>query len=151
MNINFLFLSLILSLISAEVAASDTMPSDTMPLDHAGVIEKGTSEVTVKGGTVTVDIVGHEIHNIYGKVIGDVDQVVRTLTGKQAVIGLYNSLKEIALPLNDLHWKGDELFVELLEGDIDRMDDVDLGDAEELAPGEYFRHEFSQYEPRTKS
>mgnify|MGYP001136338926 CR=1 FL=1 len=148
MNNNFLILSLILSVTTAGVAASDT---NTTSANETGVMVKGVGEVSLKDDPLVIDITGKEIHDVYGRAIGDVDQVVKTITGKQAVIGLYGSLKEIALPLSDLHWKEDQLFVELLEGDIDRLDDVDLGDAQELAPGEYLRNEFSRYEKRTDS
>ena len=145
MNIISLLPCLFISVIAVSAVASNT---ETTSPDDKGVTMNGADDVTFNGDPLVVDIVGKEIHDIYGKAIGDVDQVVKTITGKQAVIGLYYSLKEIALPLSDLHWKGDQLFVRLLEEDIDRMDDVDLGDARELEPGEYYRHEISRYEER---
>jgi len=151
MNIRHLFACLLLSALATAAAASDGENLSSNDAGAAGQPENSEDAATINDDALVVDIVDKEIHDIYGKAIGDVDRVVRTITGKQAVIGLYNSLKEIALPLSDLHWKEGEIFVRLLEGDIARMDDVDLDDAIELEPGDYYRYEMSRFEERSSA
>ena len=77
-----------------------------------------------------------------------------------AVIGLSGSLKEVAVPLNELSWQqensatsdstaGDSLVIDATVAELEKKEDVDFTDFETLEPGEYSKQEFSRFEEKT--
>lgn len=77
------------------------------------------------------DIEGKEILDSSGRQLGDVDEVVVNKSNQSmAVIGLEDSAKEVAVPLNKLALSGDgkNLVTRLSKSELEAMPDYDPAD-----------------------
>jgi len=119
--------------------------------DSSGTVLPGLAE---REAYIGADIDGTTIENTDGDLIGDIDRVVKDKTGnKLVVIGLSGSLKEVAVPFDELKWKTKQedadqrtLVINATMAELEDKKDIDPFDYEELDADEFAKHEFSRFE-----
>jgi len=93
-----------------------------------------------------IDIQGVTVVDSRGESIGYVDKVVAKDSKKMVVIGLNDSLKEVAVLMSDLTWENENLAVNVSRNELESQEDVDVSYYVILEPGEYNIYESARFE-----
>lgn len=131
-------------LLSAGAFASEgTKSTLSNPEGNDEKIVSNAGIITMQGEDESFDAEGSSIVNDKGDDIGDIDRIVQSNEGKMAIIGLSSSMKEVAVPLEELRWQNDRFVINTPKSELESQSDIDMTDFEDLEPGQYSKADFA--------
>jgi len=159
MNIKLAILVAVSSLMISPGIFADSPASNEetrISVDNSGTVFPDHAEREAYVEADGVD--GTTVENTHGELIGDIDRVVQDKSGnKLAILGLADSLKEVAVPVEELQWKtsgeaiNQTLVIDATMSELESRKDIDPFDYEELDAGEFSRQEFARFEEEASS
>lgn len=123
---------------SSSAIAQEMQESGKTP--DASASEQFSSETGIDVSTTNIE--GRAVVDNAGEEIGDIDRLVKDGEEKKAVIGLSDSMKEVAVPLSQLSVTHDKVSVNLSKSELEGYEDIDPLQYETLTEDEISTSDF---------